>query len=804
MRRSGGRERKTMRAAFLVVLLLRAAGALVVGKLGSVLLARAANARGRNSVRSSRPTAAPTAAARARPPPRWGCSRRPAGPASLAQDLWRGSSLLSSTVASWPSVEGTADGSRNGGPSGDKDRAVGAKGGGRGWTLKEQEGPAWTEIVWDESKERFVEADSLRDRSNSQRVRGAVGGLQLLLRHWFIPEDVTPDYYHFTFWRMFQRFVAGTINVFGTQALLLALGIKAKRLGAAAAMSWVLKDALGKFGRILWASKMGRRFDSDAKRWRFRSSLLYAAGNGLEIVTYVFPASFLVLAAMANSFKQMSMLTSSATRNTIYRSFARGENIGDITAKGEAQIAVVDVLGMLSGIGLCTLVGTSRQTIVAAYVILSLVDISAIYNEIRAVCFSVLNHERTHLLVRDFVASGSDPSAMAQTPVVPRSPYSSPALEPFESLLQTIAVGDTAAAAPGLGGSGGAPTGGGSGGGPAGDLEMEPLLQRRSGREKGEVEVEATETGAAAIAPAPPAEPQPVAAGAAAVDAGNNGQAAAAAKAAPLTIEEKEEAGKGLLSSPSTVSRRENIFLASRLTTNAFKTWSQAGVSMDGVTDLLRIFGNERYMLAYTEKKKRRRQAKGIIRARAGDGDGRGDRAAPRGIVSVILHRDATGADTVKSLLALEYLQDELKHAGFEVVGAPPAARSGGRATPPPAKTRPINGDGSPAVSEPAAAVTRGVPPPPPGGAEQGEAASGAPTPRSSGGTAPVLSAARAGGAESERPQPSSAELCRCLEAARRRAEEGAPGFFAALETLGWSTEKFMFGNIKSRVEWRS
>lgn len=60
-------------------------------------------------------------------------------------------------------------------------------------------------------------AKSLLDRSNSQKVRGAVGGLQLLVRHWFIPEDVTPDYYHFTLWRMFQRFVAGTINVFGTQ-----------------------------------------------------------------------------------------------------------------------------------------------------------------------------------------------------------------------------------------------------------------------------------------------------------------------------------------------------------------------------------------------------------------------------------------------------------------------------------------------------------------------------------------------------------------------------------------------------------
>lgn len=81
---------------------------------------------------------------------------------------------------------------------------------------------------------------------------------------------------------------------------------------------------------------------------------------------------------LANSCKQMSMLTSSATRNALYNSFRRidggnggktvtamngqnktvivgqrgsaTENIGDITAKGEAQIAVVDLLGIVSGI----------------------------------------------------------------------------------------------------------------------------------------------------------------------------------------------------------------------------------------------------------------------------------------------------------------------------------------------------------------------------------------------------------------------------------------------------------------------
>ena len=80
---------------------------------------------------------------------------------------------------------------------------------------------------------------------------------------------------------------------------------------------WVLKDALGKVSRIIWASMNGRKFDSDAKKWRFRSSLLFALGNGLEIVTYMVPSMFLLIAAVANALKQMSMVTFSATRNTM-------------------------------------------------------------------------------------------------------------------------------------------------------------------------------------------------------------------------------------------------------------------------------------------------------------------------------------------------------------------------------------------------------------------------------------------------------------------------------------------------------
>lgn len=209
----------------------------------------------------------------------------------------------------------------------------------------------------------------------------------------------------------------------------------------------------------------------------------------------------------------------------------------------------------------------------AAYVILSLVDISAIYKEIRAVCFSVLNHERTHILVRDFVSAGSDPTVMVQTPVIPRA--SSP-LEPLASLLPTIAVGeDAAAVAPAV------PVGG-AGAGPGADAGKEsavvPQLERqRAGGGTAVATAATAATGAtteaeAAAVPLPAAGAPAAAPVATAVATGNNGQAPVKAL---LTTEEKEEAGKRLLSSPSTVSRRENIFLSSRLTTNAFKTWSQ-------------------------------------------------------------------------------------------------------------------------------------------------------------------------------------------------------------------------------------
>ena len=67
-----------------------------------------------------------------------------------------------------------------------------------------------------------------------------------------------------------------------------------------------------------------------------------------------------------------------------YKSFSRNnDNIGDITAKGEAQIAVIDLLGLLIGVNISKVTQLSKAKIVSVFIFLSMVDLLCVYNEIR-------------------------------------------------------------------------------------------------------------------------------------------------------------------------------------------------------------------------------------------------------------------------------------------------------------------------------------------------------------------------------------------------------------------------------------
>jgi len=93
-----------------------------------------------------------------------------------------------------------------------------------------------------------------------------------------------------------------------TQALFVALGTSTTKAAlASAAFTWVLKDGIGQFGGILFASRYGSNFDEDIKKWRFQSWTFYALSIHVEILTLKFPGCFLALAAFANIRKFISL-----------------------------------------------------------------------------------------------------------------------------------------------------------------------------------------------------------------------------------------------------------------------------------------------------------------------------------------------------------------------------------------------------------------------------------------------------------------------------------------------------------------
>lgn len=226
------------------------------------------------------------------------------------------------------------------------------------------------------------------------------------------PDEVTPDYWEWSKWRATHRIFSSMASVFGTQSLLLAVGVGAKRtLPAAAAINWVLKDGLGRLGRLSVATKFGESFDSDLKRFRFSSSLLYATSLSLDFLTPLFPQYFLPMASIANVGKSVGLTTYISTQPAFHRSFAVSENLADISAKSQAQQMAVDTLGLAVAVTLSALCArhsdSARRLLpLVAFPFLVGGDLIAISNELRSIHLRTLNKERAEILAAEFVATG--------------------------------------------------------------------------------------------------------------------------------------------------------------------------------------------------------------------------------------------------------------------------------------------------------------------------------------------------------------------------------------------------------------
>ncbi|XP_022721332.1 protein root UVB sensitive 6-like isoform X2 [Durio zibethinus] len=183
------------------------------------------------------------------------------------------------------------------------------------------------------------------------------------------PDSVIPSYVPYMTWRALKHFFGGAMGVFTTQTLLSSVGVSRNRAApGAVAINWILKDGAGRVGKMLF-SRQGKKFDYDLKQ-------------------------------------NVAAVTSTSTRTPIYKAFAKGENIGDVTAKGECVSNIADLLGT----GLSIMISKRNPSLVTTFGLLSCGYLFSSYREVRSVVLHTLNRARFSVAVDSFVKTGQVPS----------------------------------------------------------------------------------------------------------------------------------------------------------------------------------------------------------------------------------------------------------------------------------------------------------------------------------------------------------------------------------------------------------
>ncbi|KAH1239898.1 Protein root UVB sensitive 4 [Glycine max] len=231
----------------------------------------------------------------------------------------------------------------------------------------------------------------------------------------FIPRGVTGNYVEYVKWKLLHRVFSSALQVLATQAMFTAMGVGfSNSLPSAAALNWVLKDGLGRLSRCIYTASLASAFDTNLKRVRFTTSVLFVASIGLELLTPAFPRCFLLLATIANISKQISLACYLATRSAVHQSFAIGDNLGEISAKAQIQTVCFDILGlMLAALVNLWIENHRRQQAGLHYFIypfFAAMDLFGIYQGLKTVHLQTLTKDRLEIILSTWIECGYVPS----------------------------------------------------------------------------------------------------------------------------------------------------------------------------------------------------------------------------------------------------------------------------------------------------------------------------------------------------------------------------------------------------------
>ncbi|CBI34939.3 unnamed protein product, partial [Vitis vinifera] len=235
------------------------------------------------------------------------------------------------------------------------------------------------------------------------------------VRDFFIPQKVSGNYMDYVKWKFLHRVFSSALQVLATQAMFRAIGIGYSRsLPSAAALNWVLKDGLGRLCRCIYTASLASAFDTNLKRVRFSTSVLFSLSIGVELLTPAFPNYFLLLATIANIAKQVTVACYLATGSAVHRSFAIADNLGEVSAKAQIQMVCFDNLGLMLAAVLNILCKNNQRLLAGlpfvVYPIFSAIDLFGIYQGLKHVHLQTLTKDRLEIILNMWIQLGYVPS----------------------------------------------------------------------------------------------------------------------------------------------------------------------------------------------------------------------------------------------------------------------------------------------------------------------------------------------------------------------------------------------------------
>ena len=153
------------------------------------------------------------------------------------------------------------------------------------------------------------------------------------------PHSVAPGYMAYASYGFVASIAGSAAMVLSTQTLLLAVGVVGSGQNhqtasiMAGALNWVLKDGIGQFGGVIFASYLGKfqSLDVYPKHWRMVAAVTLDCATLLELLSPMVPTWFVLpIASLATIGKNIGFLTASASRAALHQSLAiRGNTLAD-------------------------------------------------------------------------------------------------------------------------------------------------------------------------------------------------------------------------------------------------------------------------------------------------------------------------------------------------------------------------------------------------------------------------------------------------------------------------------------------